>query len=212
MQLYGRRSSINVQKVVWCLSELGLSEGRDYQRVDAGLHFNVVDTPEYRKLNPNGLVPTLVDGDFVLWESNAIVRYLAATLGANTLLPSDARHRADVERWMDWQSITFWATLRIAFLGLTRTPEAERNIDAIRKAYADATHHLTMVDAQLMLHPYVTQTGFTVADMVIGLSVHRWFGLAEQYPDVLGKRLQLPAVQAWYEKLATRPAFQSTIA
>ena len=150
--------------------------------------------------------------DFVLWESNTIVRYIASTRGDGILLPADPKGRADCERWMDWQSITFWATLRIAFLGLTRTPEAERNIDAIRKAYADATHHLSIVNAQLMLHPYVTQTGFTVADMVIGLSVHRWFGLAEQYPDVLGKRLQLPAVQAWYEKLATRPAFQSTIA
>src|SRR6266404_1793325 len=135
MELYGRRSSINVQKVLWCLAELSLIEGRDFQRIDAGLQFGVVNTPEFLALNPNGLVPTLVDGDVVLWESNTIVRYLASSRGAGALLPVDPAARAEIERWMDWQLGTLWATLRVAFLGLTRVPEAERNYDAIKTSH-----------------------------------------------------------------------------
>lgn len=95
MQVYGRRNSINVQKVLWCLAELGFEEGREFSRIDAGLEYGVIDTPEYRARNPNGLVPTLVDGESGLWESNTIVRYLAAKYGAQTLLPSEPAARAD---------------------------------------------------------------------------------------------------------------------
>ncbi|MDE2608838.1 MAG: glutathione S-transferase N-terminal domain-containing protein, partial [Burkholderiales bacterium] len=160
MQLYGRRSSINVQKVIWCLAELGLMEQRDYQRIDAGLDFGVVRTPEYLALNPNGLVPTWVEGDLVLWESNSIVRYLAVSRGDGALLPADPAKRADVERWMDWQLGTLWATLRIAFLGLTRTPEPERDYDAIKTAFANASRQLAMADAVLARQPFITPTGF----------------------------------------------------
>src|SRR5262245_44746306 len=98
MQLYGRRSSINVQKVIWCLAELGLVEGRDYQRIDAGLEFGVNDTRDYLAMNPNGLVPTLVDRETVVWESNTICRYIAATReGGHALLPADAGERSEVE-------------------------------------------------------------------------------------------------------------------
>src|SRR5258708_30254586 len=112
MKLYGRRSSINVQKVLWCLGELGAVEGRDYERIDAGLDFGVVNSDEYLSLNPNGLGPTLVDGGFVLWESNAIVRYLATAAGDEALLPVEPQKPAHVERWLEPQPATPWATLR----------------------------------------------------------------------------------------------------
>ncbi len=147
MRLYGRRSSINVQKVLWCLAEIGLTEGRDFERIDAGLEFGIVDKREYRKLTPNGLVPMLVDGEFVLWESNSIVRYLVASRSDRALLPADPKFRADVERWMDWQLGTLWATLHIASLGLTRPPGAQRNVEAIQNAYREGSRMLTFVDA-----------------------------------------------------------------
>jgi glutathione S-transferase len=213
MQIYGRRSSINVQKVLWCLGELGRTEGRDFERIDAGLHFGVVDTPEYRKLNPNGLVPTLVDGDFVLWESNSVARYLAATdANGHALLPADPKARMDVERWMDWQLATFWSTLRVAFLGLTRTPEPQRNLESIRKAYGDASQMLVFVDHLLAGQPFLARSGFSLADICVGLSVHRWVELGERFADVLGERPVLPALAEWHRQLAARPAFQSTVA
>lgn len=211
MQIYGRRSSINVQKVLWTLGELGRIEGRDYERIDAGLQFGVVDTPEFLKRNPNGLVPVLVDGDLVLWESNSIVRYLAATDGRHALLPSEPKARADVERWMDWQLATLWIGLRPAFIGLTRTPEARRDHDAIRKSYLEASRLLVMVDAVLADQPFMAKSGFSVADIVIALVVHRWVDLGERFVDVVGASPALPAMQEWYSRLAARPAFRAAV-
>ncbi|TAL56248.1 glutathione S-transferase N-terminal domain-containing protein [Pandoraea sp.] len=211
MQLYGRRSSINVQKVIWCLAELGLMEQRDYQRIDAGLDFGVVRTPQYLALNPNGLVPTWVEGDLVLWESNSIVRYLAATRGDGALLPADPARRADVERWMDWQLGTLWATLRVAFLGLTRTPLAQRNHEAIKTSFENASRQLEMADAVLARQPFITSTGFTAADIVIGLAVHRWIGLLEQFAELLPKPAEMPSLLAWHRALTGRPAFIETV-
>ena len=139
MRLWGRKSSINVQKVLWCLAELGLKEGKDFERIDAGLHFGKNRTPEFLALNPNGLVPTLEDGNLVLWESNTILRYLARQYGQSKCFPTDMASQYQSEKWMDWQVGTLWPSLRIAFLGLTRTPEGERNYEAIRKAYQDSS-------------------------------------------------------------------------
>jgi glutathione S-transferase len=108
LRIWGRLSSINVQKVVWCADELGLP----YERTEAGGSFGVVGTPEYLAMNPNGLVPVIDDGGFVLWESNAIVRYLAARHGDGWLWPTDLQLRAEADRWMDWQNFTFWPAMR----------------------------------------------------------------------------------------------------
>src|SRR5260370_38730011 len=207
MKLYGRRSSINVQKVLWCLGELGAIEGRDYERIDAGLDFGVVNTDEYLSLNPNGLVPTLVDGSFVLWESNAIVRYLASAAGSEALLPVDLKKGANIERWMDWQLATLWATLRVAFLGLTRTPEPRRDYDAIRKAHTDAGRMLAIVDKILSAQAYVAGTEFTVADIGICLSAHRWISLADDFGPALEPAPALPSVAEWHKNLSSRQAF-----
>ena len=212
MQLYGRRNSINVQKVLWCLVELGFEEGREFSRIDAGLEYGVTDTPQYRALNPNGLVPTLVDGESVLWESNTIVRYLAAKYGAQTLLPSEPAARADVERWMDWQLGTLWATLRVTFLGLTRVPEAQRDYDAIERSYREATRLLGIVDAILEKHDYLAQDRFTVADIGVGLAAHRWVQLAERFPDTLGAQQPLLSLDRWLRVIKARPAFSVAVA
>ena len=211
MKLYGRRSSINVQKVLWCLGELGAVEGRDYERIDAGLDFGVVNTDEYLSLNPNGLVPTLVDGGFVLWESNAIVRYLASAAGDEALLPVEPQKRANVERWMDWQLATLWATLRVAFLGLTRTPGPQRDYDAISKAHADAGRMLAIVDKVLSAQAYVAGAEFTVADIGICLSAHRWFSLAGDFQHALEPAPLLRFVAEWHRNLSSRQAFKDAI-
>ena len=211
MKLYGRRSSINVQKVLWCLGELGAVEGRDYERIDAGLDFGVVNTDEYLSLNPNGLVPTLVDGGFVLWESNAIVRYLASAARDEALLPVEPQKRANVERWMDWQLATLWATLRVAFLGLTRTPGPQRDYDAISKAHADAGRMLAIVDKVLSAQAYVAGAEFTVADIGICLSAHRWFSLAGDFRHALEPAPLLRFVAEWHRNLSSRQAFKDAI-
>jgi glutathione S-transferase len=208
MKLYGRRNSINVQKVLWCLDETGCIEGRDFERIDAGLAFGVIDTPEYRRLNPNGLVPTLVDGDFVVWESNTILRYLAARQGHATLLPAGLRGRADVERWMDWQLGALWASLRLSFLGLTRTSEPQRDYAQIRAAFDAASRLLAIADAQLAHRPFLAGTEFTLADIVVALPVHRWLALARDYPERCGDVRDLPALQAWYAGVTSRAGFQ----
>ena len=118
LKIWGRKNSINVQKVLWCCAELGIK----YDRIDAGMEHGVNNTPEYRAMNPNGTIPTIDDDGFVLWESHAIVRYLAAKHGAGTLWPADLKQRADSDRWMDWahtfarefQRPVFWALARTA--------------------------------------------------------------------------------------------------
>src|SRR3989454_7315331 len=127
--IWGRNNSINVQKVLWCCEEMAI----EYKRIDAGAVFGVVNTPEYRSLNPNGLVPTIDDDGFVLWESNAIIRYLAAKHGAGTLWPDDLRQRADADRWMDWATSTVAPAITPVFWGLIRTPAEKRDLKAIEE-------------------------------------------------------------------------------
>ncbi len=125
LKIWGRNNSVNVQKVLWCCEELGLK----YERLDAGGSFGVVNTPQYRALNPNGLVPTIEDGPFVLWESNAIVRYLTAKHSSGKLWPEDHKVRAEADKWMDWQNSMFWPVFRPLFWNVVRTPADERDAE-----------------------------------------------------------------------------------
>lgn len=206
---------MNVQKVTWCLAELGQVEGRDYERLDAGLAFGVNNTPEYKLLNPNGLVPTLVDGDFVLWESHAIVRYLASRFASGRatgeLMPGDLKLRADSDRWMDWAQTTLWISLRLAFLGLTRTPEAQWDLPAVNKAYQDSSRALLVLENVLARQAYCAGQQFTMGDIALGVTVHRWVWLAERYPQQLGQRPELPSVMRWYREISERPAFKTQV-
>lgn len=211
MKIIGRLSSINVQKVIWCLGELGKVEGKDYERVDAGLHFGINNTPEYLRLNPTGLVPTLVDGDFVLWESNTIMRYLAASLdtGSSGLWPADLKARADSERWMDWTLGNLWPALRPAFIGLTRTPQGQRNSVAIKAAYDDATKQIKGLNGVLLKQPYCAGDDFTMGDIPTALTVYRWMNLAKCFPEQLGTLPVYEGVMQWHKRFASRPAFMA---
>jgi glutathione S-transferase len=201
IRLWGRKSSINVQKVLWCFAELGLEEDKDFERIDAGLHFGKNRTPEFLALNPNGLVPTLEDGDLVLWESNTILRYLIRQYDKSKRFPVDIQNQYQSEKWMDWQLGTMWPTLRIAFLGLTRTPESERNYEAIRKAYQDTNALLALLNQQLANQQYCSGDSFNLGDIPLALCVSRWLLLNETFPDQTGPRTSLLNIESWMKRI-----------
>lgn len=195
MKLLGRLTSINVRKAAWTAALLGI----DLEREDWGAGFRSPQEPGYLAMNPNGLIPVLVDGDFVLWESNSICRYLAAKAGATGLLPADPQARARVEQWMDWQAGELNNSWRIAFMGLVRgQPHAP---EAIAASVASWNRHMAMLDAQLArTGAYVTGEGFTLADVVLGLAAQRWKNAPIEH-------VELPAVEAWLQRLRSQPGF-----
>ena len=195
LKIWGRMSSINVKKVVWTAQELGL----EFQRNEAGGQFGLVKTPEYLRLNPNALVPVMEDGDFVLWESNVIVRYLCAKHSPGQLYPSDLRERFEAERWMDWQQTTFSPASRPGFWQLIRTAPEQRNAQVLSDSNASVEALLATLDAQLGRHAFVAGDRFTMADMVLGCEAHRWFGLPQP-------RQSWPNVERWYQGLRARQA------
>jgi glutathione S-transferase len=193
LRIWGRINSTNVKKVVWAAQELGIG----FERIDAGRQFGVVGTAEYRALNPNGLVPTIEDDGFTLWESNAILRYLASKAGADTLYPTALQARAEVERWLDWQATTLQPALSPAFHGLVRTPAAERNPAAIEAARQKTEILLPILEARLAASRFVAGDAFTLADIAVGCSVHNWLNL--ELP-----RVAHPHIEAWYATLRQR--------
>jgi glutathione S-transferase len=209
LRLWGRKSSINVQKVLWCLAELGLEEGKDFERIDAGLHFGINRTPEFLKLNPNGLVPTLEDGDIVLWESNTIMRYLIRQYDKQGRFPSDIASQYGSEKWLDWQVGSLWPALRAPFLGLTRVPENERNYPAIKKAYEDSSNLLGLLDIALANQAYCSGQQFNIGDIALGLCVGRWILLNENFPEKTGPRPNLKNINAWLKRLETETDFNN---
>jgi glutathione S-transferase len=206
--IWGRANSVNVQKVLWCCGELGLA----FERRDAGMTFGVVDTPEYRAMNPNGRIPTLVDGDIVVWESNSILRYLALRQierdpAAGSIYPEGAAARARVERWMDWTLSTLQPAERPLFWGMVRTRPADRDMAAIAAAARATGEAWRVLDAHLAHgHSYAEGDSLTLADLVLGAYARRWFGVQVE------NRPELPRLQAWYERLSGRPAFQQWVA
>lgn len=199
-KLWGRLNSINVQKVVWCLAALGL----DHERVDAGGAFGVVGTPEFGRLNPNRLVPVLEEDGLVLWESNAIVRYLAARYGAGTLWPEDPGRRALCDRWMDWQATQFTPIFGPAFMGLVRTEPARRDMAAISQSVAKGEECAAILDAHLAAARFVGGDGFTMGDICVGCAAHRWLNLpCERRPR--------PHLERWYAAIRDRPAAASVL-
>jgi len=188
IRILGKASSINVRKVLWTCEEIGIA----YTRADDG--------PELAR-NPNGLVPVIVDGDFVLWESNSIIRYLANKTAAHALLPVEPRARAEVDRWIDWQATEFNSAWRYAFSAIVRRNAAfddPRDIDASKKQWS---RMLGILDSQLArTGGHVAGAAFTLADIPIGLSVNRWFMTPFERPA-------FAHVEAYYERLSARPAF-----
>ena len=183
LKIWGRISSVNVQKVVWAADELGIA----YERIEAGGTFGKVTTPEYQAMNPNSLVPVIEDDGFVLWESNAIVRYLAALHGEGTLSPTNRRMRADADRWMDWQTTTFNPAIGPAFWQLIRTAPEKRDATVVETARASAENYLAVLDAHLASRDFVAGSAFTMGDIPLGCSVDRWMKLPlarESHPHV----------------------------
>jgi glutathione S-transferase len=202
LRVWGRANSSNVMKVIWLLEALKLP----YERIDAGGKFGTTDTPAYRAMNPTGLVPTLEDGDFVLWESNAILRYLCCAYAPDTsLYPPDIRQRASVDRWMDFQQTTLSPPMTTVFIGLIRTPEAQRNVAAIAAATTNLTRIVAIIDGELATHGHVVGEELTLADIVLGIFVHRWFTMPIE-------REEFPALKRWYDGLLQMPIYRTHIA
>lgn len=195
LKIWGRTNSVNVKKALWAMEELGLK----YERIDAGMQYGVTKTPEYLKMNPNALVPTIDDDGFVLWESHAIVRYLAAKHGAGTLWPNDLRVRADADRWMDW-AFTFQSAIRAVFWGLIRTPSEKRDLKAIEEGRKRSAELLAVPESALSKNSYVAGKVFTMGDIPLGCEVQRWMRVPIERP-------RFPNVEAWFERLRERPAF-----
>jgi glutathione S-transferase len=200
LEIWGRNNSFNVQKVQWCCEELEVP----YQRHDAGGLFGGTNKDEYLQRNPTGLVPTIVDGDLTLWESNSIVRYLAATYGAGSLWPEDPVERALADKWMDYQLGTLFPAFKGALLGLVRTAPENRNPEKIEASVRATAGVLAVLDAHLEDNDYVAGSSFTMGDLALGSLVYRWLELDIERPD-------LPSLRAWYERLADRPAYQKTV-
>jgi glutathione S-transferase len=201
MRLLGRRTSSNVQKVLWLLDELGL----EAQREDFGGPFGKNKDPEFLRLNPNGVVPVLIDGDEVLWESNTILRYLANKHGPTTIYPSSPAGRALCERWMDWQLSSLNAPITALFVGLIRTPLERRDEKAIEAARNRAEECLFMLDRQLGTSPYAAGDQLTLADICLGMYVYRWFTL-----DI--PRTPMQNLDDWYVRIQERAPFRKHIA
>jgi len=200
MKIWGRTNSNNVKKALWCAEEIGLP----YERIDAGGAFGVVNEPAYRALNPNGLVPVIEDGDTVLWESNTIVRYLAARYGAGTLLIEDPAARAQAEKWMDWTLGTVVRPFVDVFWGMVRTPEAQRDMEKIKAGIAACNQVLAIADAELARQPYLSGESFGIGDIPLGVLAYGWFGMPIERAD-------LPALKAWYDRLTERPAYGKAV-
>ncbi len=212
LKIWGRLTSVNVQKVVWCADELGLA----YDRIEAGGKYGVVSTPEYRAMNPNGLIPVIDDDGFVLWESNAIVRYLAGRYGEGApstlpapstpppLWPTDAHTRANADRWMDWQAVSFNPVIGPAFIQLVRTPVEQRDLAVVEHARVEAEKRLAILDAQLATHAFVAGAAFTMGDIALGCSVDRWYKLPIA-------REAHPNVERWYQALRERAGAQQVL-
>lgn len=200
VRILGKASSINVRKVLWTASELGIA----FEREDWGSGFRSTQTPDFLALNPNAMVPVLVDGEgaVVLWESNTICRYLATRYGDGRLLArDDALARAHVEQWMDWQATELNNAWRYAFMGLVRGSAAHQDPGQIAASLAGWNRHMGILERQLdKSGAYVAGAEFTLADIVLGLSAHRW----RKTP--MDGRPDYPAVAAWMARLDARPA------
>ena len=202
IRVWGRTNSANVMKVLWTLDELGLS----YERIDAGGKFGRTATPEYRAMNPLGLVPSLEEDGFSLFESNAICRYLcSAHAPGNSLFPADARARATVDAWMDLQQTALNRPQGIVFAGMVRTPPEQRDHAAIAAALAEVGNIWALLDRQLAKQDYIASNALSLAVVSFGCHVHRWFNMDIARPD-------LPHLHAWYLRLLTRPGYTAHVA
>lgn len=201
LKVWGRTTSVNVQKVMWTIAELGLA----HERFDAGGAFGKTDTADYTAMNPNKLIPTLEDDGFVLWESSAIVRYLARKYGTGKLMPANEQESARADQWMEWSTTTLYPDLTATiFIGLIRTPAKDRNNAGIAASIQRVGERLAILDGVLANRPYILGDKLTVADIPAGSMMYRYFRLPIARPN-------LPNVEAWYARLAERAAYRDHV-
>ncbi|MDR6711636.1 glutathione S-transferase [Pseudomonas hunanensis] len=198
LRVLGKATSINVRKVLWACVEIDIP----FEREDWGTGFKATDTPEFLALNPNAMVPVIQDGDFTLWESNTIIRYLATRYGEAALYPRDACTRARVDQWIDWQASDLNRSWSYAFMSLVRHSPAHQDAQTLREGCAQWSTYMQVLERQLAAgNAYVAGEAFTLADIAIGLSVNRWFETPLDHPP-------LPAVSDYYDRLCERPGFR----
>ena len=203
LTIWGRANSVNVQKVLWCLSELDLA----YERIDAGMQFGRNHDADYLAMNPNGRVPTLVDGNFVLWESNSIMRYLNLAHGkASPIYPQSPQARAAVDRWLDWTLSTLQPVDRPVFWALVRTPKEKRDMVAIQKDVDAEAVVWRIPDALLATRRYIEGDQFTIADIALGAYARRWFGV-----EGISKP-PLAHFERWFAQFSGRAGFAQFVA
>jgi glutathione S-transferase len=197
LKVWGRRSSFNLQKVMWLVDELGLER----EHILAGGDHGGLDTPEFRAMNPHGRVPVIDDDGVVVWESHAILRYLAARHGSEQYWSADAGIRSQADRWMDWSGTTLQPDfLNGVFWGFYRTPENKRDTTAVARSIARCAAHFRLLDRILAARPFLGGDAFGLADIPAGTALYRYYGLEIDRPNV-------PNVEAWYRRLQKRPAY-----
>lgn len=198
--LWGRMNSVNVQKVAWCLDEIGAP----YQRIEAGREFGVVDTADYRAMNPNGLVPTIRDGALTLWESNAILRYLCARYSAGAFWANDPAERALADRWMDWQQTALSPAMGPAFMALVRTPPEQRDMGVVAASLAATERQMERLDAALAGARWLGGERFGMAELATAPHAFRWLNMPI-------RRAPRPHVERWVEACLRRPVAGRTL-
>lgn len=200
MRLWGRKTSVNVQKVLWALEELDLR----YERLDAGGAFGGLDTPEYLAMNPTRKVPTLQDGDLVLFESNAVVRYLAQAYGGGALAGADPVAMGRADMWMEWYQNNPYSHFIALFYQLVRLPQAERDPAKRDHAIAELTGHFEYLNARLSDQAFVAGDKLSMGDIPVGAALYRYYTMDFDRPD-------LPALAEYYDRLGQREAYRSTV-
>lgn len=201
LKLWGRINSVNVKKAFWALEEVGVP----YERVDAGGAFGLVKEEPFLSLNPNGVIPLLQDGDLALWESNAIVRYVAARYGAGTLWAENPAERALGDKWMDWATTTFAGPFRDVFWNLVRATPQDRDQNALERGHAACCALLPRLDAALARAPYLSGETFRMGDIPLDCFAYLWFEMPIERP-------RLPHLEDWYGRIRERPAFKTAVA
>lgn len=201
LQVWGRRSAFNVQKVMWLIGELNLA----HQHIPAGGSFGVKDTPAFLAMNPHGRIPLIKDGDTMVWESHAILRYLAAVYGKPWLWSEDPAARSQVDRWMDWAQCSLQtAFIDGVFWGKYRTPPAQQDKPAVEKNIQRCTQHFRLLDRHLSDRDFLAGDQFSLADIPAATNLYRYFEMDLERPSV-------PHVEAWYRRLQERPAYREHV-
>lgn len=200
IKLWGRESSFNVQKTLWALEETGI----DYQRIDAGGSFGGLREPDYLAMNPNGYIPTMQDGDFCLWESHAIIRYVAEKYGSAGLYPQTIEGRALANQWMDWMQSNLHVSFMEMFWNLVRAPKDVQNPAKIQKIRERLMAHMSILNDRLAQSDYLAGAAFSMADIPSACVLYRFYEMPMERPPLLH-------VESWYARLQTRPAFRKAV-